>query len=188
MSESPDPALLLKVLEGETVFGLDTDSKIRQAANEVSALLAYQLYKRCDTADPEWVAKFADDMLEYSSGDPCALIGFDDGRWQGLPCGEKDACELEEIDEEDYVSYFLRLDFRDKEAAYYMFSLFPALDEPYIRGAARKRTEASQYLRVDLARAEDLQPFIQGLRGNPHLLEVHEVEEDEFWSAPSHGV
>ncbi|MGV3531742.1 MAG: hypothetical protein ACO1QR_05180 [Chthoniobacteraceae bacterium] len=181
----PDYAALLRVIEGETVFGLESDSRIRQAANQMSALALLSLFKTFETAESEWSSRLAEMLSEVPTTDPTYLIGFDIGQWEGL--GAEEPEEPSEYPDDPSVHY-LKLRFRNEDAAYYQFHLFPVLDEPYVMGAARKREGACQHLRIDLARPELLQAFIENLRRNPHLLAVEESSEEEFLRAPSNAV
>lgn len=180
----PDPTLLLRAISGETVFGLDVDSKIRQASNETSAMAFVHLFNRCDDSVPGWEKDFADSLMELSTGDPSCLIGFDDGRWQGL----------EEGDGEDWTEpvaesvHYLRLAFTNADAAYYQFHLFPDIDAPFLAGSARKREAEFQHLRIDLTDPAHLQEYIRRLRSNPHLVSVEESTEEIFNAAASHSV
>lgn len=181
----PDAADLLRVISGEPVFGLDVDSRIRQASNCMSARLMIEAFQRCDDTVDDWAEGFADSLTELNMGDPGSLIGFDDGRWKGKEV--EDESELPPIPEAA-CTFYLKLEFRNEEAAYYQFPLFPAMDEPFLAGGARKREDQYQHLRVDLAHPDDLQLFIEGLRSNPHLIAVEESSETVFWSAPSHAI
>ena len=181
---APDPTDLIRLLSGESVFDRDTDSKILQVANEVSGRAMFELFHRCDTSEPNWACEFADELMEISTGDPCSLIGFDDGRWQGL---EGDEDEIPE-EPQNPVEHFLRLEFTDTEACFYQFHLFPSFNEPFIHEVARKRANESQFVRISLTHRDDLQVFIQNLRGNPHLVKVHDSSPDEFRRAPSHAM
>ena len=167
------------------MFGRDTDSKILQAANEVSARAMFEMFMRCDTSRNGWAEEFADGLMDLSMGDPSALIGFDDGRRQWL---ESDADELPENGSATATDFYLRLEFTDEDACYYQFHLFPPLDAPFIQGASRKREGACQHLIVTLAHPDDLQVFIQHLRSNPHLKGVHDSTEEVFIAAPSHAI
>jgi hypothetical protein len=179
----PDLSLLIQILNGEQVFDRDTDSRILQAANEVSARLFVEFLEKCDTSAPTWAKEFADQLMEIRSGDPSILVGFDDGRWQGLESGdgEPESNAAAKTSSE----FYLRLEFTDADACYYQFHLFPAFDEPFIESAVRKRSDQFQFLKVTLAHPDDLQVFIQNLRGNPHLRYVHDSTEEEFNRAPS---
>ena len=179
---SPDPTDLIRLLSGESVFDRDTDSKILQAANEVSGRAMFELFKRCDTSEPNWAQEFAGGLMEISTGDPGSLIGFDDGRWQGL---ESDGEEFPDSPHDTSQEYYLKLEFADTEACFYQFHLFPAFEEPFIHEVSRKRAAEYQYLRIQVAHPEDLQVFIQNLRGNPHLVKVHDSDANEFQEAPS---
>lgn len=181
----PDPSELIRLLSGEQVFGLNTDSKILQAANEVSARAMFEMFTRCDTTREGWADEFADGLMEIATGDPSVLIGFDDGRWQGLESDGEDLAEADSMTESDV---YLRLEFTNDDACFYQFHLFPQLDEPFIQGAARKCEGACQHLMVTLAHPDDLQVFIQHLRSNPHLKKVHHSSAEIFNAAPSHGV
>lgn len=181
----PDPSALIRLLSGEQVFGRDTDSKILHAANEVSARAMFEIFKHYDTSRDGWAEEFGDGLMEIVTGDPSILIGFDDGRWQGLESwGE----EQQRDDTATAFDFFLRLEFTTEDASYYQFHLFPPLNEPFIMGAARKREGACQHLMVTLARPDDLQVFIQHLCSNPHLKEVHDSSPDVFNAAPSHSI
>ena len=181
---APDPTDLIRLLAGESVFDRDTDSKILQAANEVSGRALVELFMRFDVSVPNWASEFADGLMEISSGDPFALIGFDDGRSQGL---ESEDNEIPEIPENP-PEYYLRLEFTGTEACFYQFHLFPSFDEPFIHEVSRKRAGESQFVRISITHRSDLQVFIQNLRGNPHLVAVHDSTADEFRQAPSHGM
>jgi hypothetical protein len=181
----PDPTELIRLLCGEQVFGRDTDSKILQAANEMSARVMFEIFKRCDTSREGWEVEFADGLMEITTGDPSVLIGFADGRSQGL---ESSGAEVQDEDSTAASDFYLRLEFSDEDACYYQFHLFPTLDEPFIQRAARKREGKCQHLMVTLAHLDDLQVFIQRLRFNPHLKEVHDSTVDVFNAAPSHAI
>lgn len=167
------------------MFGRDTDSKILQAANEISARAMFELFRRCDTGSSGWADDFANGLMEIATGDPSVLIGLDDGRWQGL---ESNGEDLPEADPATAADFYLRLEFTNEDASYYQFHLFPPLDEPFIQGAARKREGACQHLMITLAHPDDLQVFIQHLRSNPHLKEVHDSTAEVFHAAPSHAI
>ena len=167
------------------MFGRDTDSKIVQASNEVSARLMFEMFSRCDTNREGWAQEFADGLMEITTGDPSVLIGFDDGRWQGLESPEDDTPAS---DTSTACDYYLRLEFTDADASYYQFHLFPTLDEPFIEGASRKREGEFQHLMVSLSHPDDLQVFIQHLRSNPHFKEVHDSSAEVFHAAPSHSI
>lgn len=151
----------------------------------MSARLMVELFFRCDDSKPGWEVEFAESLSEFGLGDPISLIGFDDGRWQGKEVADGDDISL---NPEANSSHYLKLTFRNEDAAFYQFSLFPSMSEPFLAGGARKREAEFQHVRVDLAHPDDLQLFIEGLRSNPHLIAVEESTEEIFRSAPSHGV
>lgn len=192
MMPSPDPSILIRLLAGEAVFDRDTDSRILEAANEVTARALFEAFRRCDTSSPHWGEAFAELLKEISPGCPSILIGFDDGRWQGLESAGEEATEdspgASPTPPDPRVEYFLRLQFSNADACYYQYHLVPSFNEPFIHAASRKRAGDSQYLRLTISRPEDLQVFIQNLRGNPHLEKVHDSSPEEFDQAPSHGV
>jgi hypothetical protein len=182
---APDPTKLIRLLCGEQVFDRDTDSKIHQAANEMSARVMFEIFRRCDTSREGWEGEFADGLMELTTGDPSVLIGFADGRSQGL---ESSGAEVQDEDSTTASDFYLRLEFSDEHACHYQFHLFPTLGEPFIKRAARKREGECQHLMVTLARPDDLQVFIEHLRSNPHLKGVHDSTADVFNAAPSHGI
>jgi len=81
----------------------------------------------------------------------------------------------------------LRIHFRDEQAAYYQYHLFPP-DLDYITGSSRKRDGASQVLILTLRSRKHLDDFIAVCRCNPHFVSLEQISEEEFWKAPSHGV
>lgn len=181
----PDPILLFRIISGEKVFGLEVDSKIRQAANSMTARLMLELFKRCDDSDPHWQTAFADSLDPYLCHDPAALVGFDDGKWNHLPCGDAG----KESSHETAVSeHYLILRFGNSDAAYYQYHLTPKFDEPFISGTGRKREGELVHLRIEFDRPDVLQLFIEGLRGNEHLVSIEESSAEVFAAAPSHRV
>ena len=178
----PTPALhdVLRILAGESVFDRDTDSKILQASNEVTARALYELLREYDTNSPDWAKEMANDLMEISEGDPSVLIGFDDGRWQGREGDDEDLPPESGFHEE-----YLKLEFVNADACFYQFHLFPTFDEPFFEEVSRKRAYEFQYLNIRVTHPDDVQVFIQNLRGNPHLVKVHQSNEEEFSSAPS---
>lgn len=180
----PDPTLLIRAISGETVFGLDVDSKIRQASNETSAMALVHIFNRCDDSVPGWERDFANSLMELSTGDPSCLIGLDDGRWQGL--GEGDGADWVEPVSESV--HYLKLEFTNADAAYYQFHLFPAIEAPFLASCARMREERFQHLRIELTHPSHFQEYIRRLRSNPHLVAIEDSTEEIFNAAPSHSV
>lgn len=185
----PDPSVLIRLLSGEPVFGLDTDSRILEAANGLTARALFEAFRRCDPSAPDWGESFAEGLEGISTGCPSILVGFDDGRWQGLESAEEESPEASaETLPDPTVEVFLRLQFSDADASFYQYHLVPSFNEPFIHAASQKRAGDSKYLRLTISRPEDLPVFIRNLRGNPHLVKVHESSAEEFDRAPSQRV
>ena len=181
----PDTSSLIRIIAGESIFGIDVDSKIRRASNCMSARLMIELFSRCDDSIPDWQVEFVESLSNLTLGDPTALIGFDDGRWQGFETDDEG--ESSHITEST-TTHYLKLTFRNEDAAYYQFPLFPSMDQPFLCGGSRKRDGQFQHVRVDLSDSRDLQLFIEDLRSNPHLIAVEKSTEDIFMAAPSNAV
>jgi hypothetical protein len=180
----PTPEQISDIILGKReVYGLDMDSRIRSASNRMSARALLELFARLDDESPDFAEQFAALLRDCDVGDPSILIGFDTGAMATIE-GEED---LPEIPEHPF-EYYLRLVFRDEEAAYYQFHLFPDMNAGYICGGARKREGAVQHVRVELVREDALELFIESCQSNPHLLRVERSTAEEFWEAPSHGV
>src|SRR5262249_4223247 len=134
------------VLNRRQVYDLDTDSHVRQVANRLTARALFELLALVDDLSPD----FAGDLSEILRGTPgqslSCLIGFDSG---DFPTADEDA-DIPDRPQEP-CEFFLRLVFRDEQAAYYQFPLFPDLDADYVLGSARKRAGAVQHLRIELA-------------------------------------
>ncbi|MDB6076837.1 MAG: hypothetical protein JWO82_584 [Akkermansiaceae bacterium] len=177
---NPDPSLLARVLSGERVFDLDTDTRILQASNEMSARLLFELFQRADLSSSEGAAKFAEGLQKYSGGDPVALIGFNDGRWQGREAGADAESSPPGEPASSSPDYYLRLEFVSSEACFYQSPLFPSFKEPFVGEYSRRSQAQFQYVRLAVSRPEDLQRFIANLRENPFLLHIHESSEQEF--------
>lgn len=171
------------VLSRRQVYDLDTDSRIRQAANRLTARALFELLARLDDQSPDFASHLSTLLHKLPVEEPSFMIGFDTG---DLPtaAGQPDIPKLPEEPSEHY----LQLVFRDEKAAYYQFHLFPDLDADYVCGAARKRAGAVQHLCIELSRPEALQAFIESCRFNPHLLRIEQSTAEEFRRAPSNGV
>lgn len=171
------------VLNRRQVYDLDTDSRIRQAANRLTARALFELLAHLDDKSPDFASHLSALLNEFPGEGPCYMIGFDTGY---LPTAhdQSDNPEPPKAPSEHY----LRLVFRDQQAAYYQFHLFPDLDANYVCGASRKRAGAVQYLRLQLSRPEALQAFIELCHSNPHFLRVEQSTADEFHRAPSNGI
>ncbi|MEQ1839455.1 MAG: hypothetical protein ABL994_03510 [Verrucomicrobiales bacterium] len=198
---SPDLTDLIRVLSGESVFDRDTDSKILQVSNHISARAMFELFKRCETSSPNWAQEFAEELMEIPREEHFGLISFEDGRWQdgessgfrkGSPtdyviCMTDEEAVLEDSPDTS-AEHFLRLQFTNAEACFYQFHLFPSFDEPFIQSVSRKRADDSQYLCIRVEHPEQLQIFIENLRRNPHFVKVHNSTLEEFVHAPSHAM
>lgn len=176
--EPHDLTPLIRSILGEKVWGLDIDSKIRQAANEMSARVMLEMYSHTVLSGKGAVEDFANGAVELCTGDPGCLIGFDDKRWQDLPVGEEP--EAPEISETPCM-FHLRLNFTDREAAFYQFEIFPHSE--FCMARKLSRTGACQVIRVELPDTDHLQLFVRELRHNPHLTSVDEITEVEFHCA-----
>ncbi|HEY1172743.1 MAG TPA: hypothetical protein VGH19_15355 [Verrucomicrobiae bacterium] len=173
------------ILSRRSVYGLDTDSRIRQVANQLTARALFELLAQLDDQASDFPLQLSTLLLEL--GDDLHLkdkylISFDTGN---LPA---DAPEVTPppAPEEPSVHY-LKLIFQNEDAAYYQFHFFPDLETGYILGAARKRTGDAQHIRLELTHPSALQTFIESCRSNPHFLRVEESTAEQFRQAPSHG-
>jgi hypothetical protein len=182
----PSPERIVEIVQGRrTVYDLDTDSRIREAANGISALALMKCLERMDEDAPDFRKRIAEELSSLWRGGPSQLVSWDTGQWDSAKL-EGDAPVEEEPEQPS--EHFLRLVFSSPEAAYFQFPLFPTLEEDFICGAARKREGAVQHLRLELRSPGYLQVFIESLRSNPHFERVEESTEEEFWKAPSHGI
>ena len=171
------------VLNRRQVYDLDTDSHIRQVANRLTARALFELLARSDDQSPDFAAHISA-LLRESPGESLSyLIGFDSG---DFPTADEDA-DIPDQPQEP-CEHYLRLVFRDEQAAYYQFHLFPDLDADYILCAARKRAGAVQHVHIELSRPQALQTFIEACRSNPHFLRVEHSTADEFQRAPSNAI
>jgi len=180
----PSPENIADVILGRRqVYGLDVDSLIRQAANRLTAKALFEVLGRFDDESHEFASQLSTFFSEFPGEQVSSLIGFD---WGTNSTGEQvsNTAQLPEKPTE----FYLRLVFRNEDAAYYQFPLFPNLDSEYVLGASRKRAGAVQHLQLELSHPEALQPFIEACRTNPHFLRVEESTAEEFQRAPSHGI
>ena len=169
------------VLNRKQVYSLDVDARIRDAADRLSARAFFELLSRLDDREAsfgETLGELCRDVFKEES----YVIGFDDGTVKSV---ESDVAPEDPV---AGAQYYLRLVFRNEDAAYYQYALFPNMDRDYIVGGARKRSGDSQYLRLDLTEGRFLQTFIEECRQNPHFVRVEECTEKEFWAAPSNAV
>lgn len=171
------------ILGRRSVYGLDTDSRIREVANRLTARALFELLGRLDDALPDFDSQLSALFSEFGGDEVSLLIGFDTGDVP-IEDSESEAPQGPEKPTERY----LKLIFRNEDAAYYQFPLFPHFDDKYILGTARKRAGAVQHIRIELSRPEALQSFIESCRTNPHFLRVEESSAEEFERAPSNAV
>jgi hypothetical protein len=180
----PSPEQIADIILGRRqVFGLDVDSHIRQASNRLTARALFEILGRFDDESADFASQISAFFAEFRGEERTSLIGF---ATDDIPsrAPETDA----PLEPEKPTEIYLRLIFRDENAAYYQFHLFPDLDADYVLGAARKRAGAVQHLRLELSRPEALQSFIESCRTNPHFLRVEQSTAEEFERAPSNGI
>ncbi len=172
------------ILSRRPVYGLDIDSQIRQAANRFTARALLELLSRLNDESPDFPTQLTSFLSELGIGEGTSyLVGFDTGE---IP-KEDGESKIDHVPAKP-TEHFLKLVFRNEDAAYYQFPLFPNLEAEYVLGAARKRTGAVQHIRIELSRPEALQSFIELCRSNPHFLRVEESTADEFRDAPSNAI
>lgn len=78
----PSPSKIASVLLGDEVYGLDLDSRIRQAGNSMSARSLFELLGRLDEDAPDFGGALRAGLMEFPMEDPTVLIGFDDGTFR----------------------------------------------------------------------------------------------------------
>jgi hypothetical protein len=171
------------ILNRRLVFDPDTDSRIREAANRLTARALFELFSRLDGGSPDFASHLSGLPRGLPEEGASYVVGFDT---DDLPT-EDDRPDAPEPPAEP-SEHYLRLVFRDEQAAYYQFHLFPDLDADYVCGASRKRAGAVQHLRIELSRPEALAAFIESCRSNPHFVRAENSTADEFHRAPSNGV
>jgi len=173
-----DRAILDVVLERGSHYGLDTDSRIRALANRLTARALFAaLEPVAGTRDFSRRVAALLNATEAAGTEYLIVLNTPRGASAGTSATNSGA-----------VEYYLRLVFRNADAAYYLFHVFPDLNAPYILGASRKRAGAVQYLRVELQGAEWLDPFIEACRANPHLVRVVRSTARAFQRAPSNAI
>ena len=180
----PTPEQIAEIVfSRRQVYDLDTDSHIRQVANRLTARALFELLARLDDQAPDFASHLTSLIRELPIEGVSCMIGFDTG---DIPTADEQPDISDQPEEPS--EHYLRLVFRDEQAAYYQFHLFPDLDADYVCGASRKRAGAVQHLRIELSRPEALQAFIESCRCNPHFLRVEQSTADEFHRAPSNGI
>ena len=180
----PSPEKIADIVLGRRqVYDLDADSRIQEAANRLTARALFELLERLDDEIPEFTTALPALLADFPDEEVSYLVGFDPG---GVPSNDQE--HEEQSQPEKPTEHYLKLVFRNEDAAYYQFPFFPHLEAPYILGAARKRTGNVQHLRIELSHPGALQLFIESCRSNPHFLRIEESTESEFIHAPSNAV
>ncbi len=171
------------ILNRRQVYDLDTDSRIRQAANRLTARALFELLAHLDDQSPDFATHLSALLHRFPGEKASHVIGFKTGalptahEQSPIPAPPKEPSE-----------HYLRLVFRDELAAYYQFHLFPDLDAHYVCSTSRKRDGAVQHLRLTLSHPEALQVFIESCHSNPHFLRVEQSTADEFHRAASNAI
>ena len=179
----PSPEQLVDIiLNRREVYGLDADSRIRQAANRLTARAFFEFLEKLDNDSADLPSQLARLLDEFGGEELSYVIGFDTGT---VPASEGEAVVPPPANEP--ADYYLKLVFADEAAAYYQFPLFPDLGADYVRGAARKRSGAVQHIKIELASSDALQLFIESCRANPHFVRIEQSTAEEFRLAPSNG-
>lgn len=172
------------VIRRKQVYSLDVDARIREAANRLTARAFFELLSRLDDREPKFGEVLAD-LCRNVFKEETYAIRFDERIVEDV---ESEASVVEPEESVCGAVHFMRLVFRNEDAAYYQFPLFPNMDRDYIVGGGRKRAGDSQYVRLELTDGRFLQTFIEECRDNPHFLRVEACTEKEFWDAPSNAV
>ncbi len=165
------------------VYGLEMDSRIRQAANRITARALFELLGQLDDESDDFASQLSRSLAVAPVEEVSGVIIFGTGNIPRVEVAPEPTHQPEAPAE-----YYLRLIFRNEDAAYYQFPLFPDLMPDYVLGSSRKRSGAVQHIRLQLARPETLQWFIEACRANPHLLRVEESTAEEFERAPSNAI
>jgi len=170
---------LAAVLAGGSRYSVEIDSALRTIGHALPADSCLKWFLSLDDSS----ATFRQSVLE--------MIGIAKHIAGERPYEHEivDTASDEEPDSptEDQFTVPLRIRFRDEQAAYYQYHLFPP-ELDYINGYSRKRDGASQVLILSLRSRKHLDDFIAICRRNPHFVSIEEISEEEFWKAPSHGV
>ena len=169
------------ILSRRQVYDLDVDSSIRQAANRFTARALFEILAKLDDESADFPSQLSTLLSEFC-GEVTAVIGFDTGDVRIADGADTPKAPTKPSE------HYLKLVFRDEDAAYYQFPLFPHLGADYLLGASRKRAGAVQHIRIELSRPEALQTFIESCRSNPHFLRVEKSTAGEFQRAPSNAI
>jgi len=181
---APSPTQIVDiVLNRRQVYDLNTDTCIREMANRLTPRALLELLARVDDRSADFTSSLAALLRNLPARGPSSLIAYEALRLQTVRHEPKVPKRSQEP-----IEHYLRLVFRDEQAAYYQFHLFPDLDAPYILAASRKRAGAIQHIRIEITHPEALQEFVELCRRNPHFLRVEESTAEEFRRAPSNAI
>lgn len=115
----PSPETIVDIiLSRRQVYGLDVDSHIREAANRLTARVLFEVLARMDDQSANFGSKLSRLLAEVVGEEVFSLIGFSDQE----PVEEAEPDVVPQP--EDATEFFLRLVFRNEDAAYYQFPLF----------------------------------------------------------------
>ena len=169
---------LAAVLAGDSRYGIEIDSALRTIGHALPADFCLKWFSGLDDSAPSFRESVMTmiQVAEKISGEKLYDISFDDTSEDEI---------IPPTEEEFKVP--VRIHFRDEQAAYYQYHLFPP-ELDYITGYSRKRDGASQVLILSLRSRKHLDDFIAVCRSNPHFVSIEQISEEEFWKAPSHGV
>lgn len=175
----PTPERIVDIiLSRREVYGLDIDSRIREASNQLTARAFFEVLALIDMNVPDVGSALSDAFSEFRS-ELLGVIGFATPQMKTA-----DPTDLETADEKAR-QYCLKLIFHDEQAAFYQEPLFPDLSADYIIGATSKRKGAVKHLRITLSSADALQTFMESCHANPFLLRVESSTDEEFERAIS---
>jgi hypothetical protein len=178
-ARTPSPEQIVDIiLSKREVYGLDVDSRIREAANHVTARAFFEVLARIDMNAPDIGSVLSDTFSQYRS-ELVGVIGFATPQMRTADPREFETAE------EKAKQYCLKLIFSDEQAALYQEPLFPDLGADYILGATCKRKGAVQHLRFTLSSADALQTFMESCHANPFLVRVETSTDEEFERAIS---
>jgi hypothetical protein len=169
---------LAAVLAGESRYGIEIDSALRAIGHTLPADLSLEWFAKADDSAASFRQSVMSmlEVAERTGGEKLYEISLHDtSENETMPA----------FDEQFTIP--LRIRFRDEQAAYYQFHIFPPSPD-YITGWSRKRDGASQVVLLSLTSRKHLDDFISVCRHNPHFVSIEEISEEEFWKAPSHGV
>jgi hypothetical protein len=175
----PTPEQIVDIiLSRREVYGLDIDSRIREASNHLTARAFFEVLARIDMNAPDIGSALSDAFSEFRS-ELMGVIGFATPEAKSA-----DPNDFETTDEKA-KQYCLKLIFHDEQAAFYQEPLFPDLSADHVLGATSKRKGAIKHLRITFSNADALQTFMEACHANPFLLRVESSTDEEFERAIS---